>query len=124
MSGRIGVSCAAALLLAVAGCMPSFLALTAAPRQKHLVAAPVGTVAAMLETGLNEAGVSVLTKRINGEVRLAGQTETGKIFCLYVRPEKGEGGAQTAVVVRWDREADEAFWHSVVEMLTAATREE
>jgi hypothetical protein len=121
MAGRIGLACAGALLLTVAGCMSSFLGLTAAPRQQYAVAAPQSVVIGMLETGLGEAGVNVLTKRVDGVMRMAGQTKSGKVFCLYVKP--GEQGEQTVVVVRWDRDADEAFWKSVVEILKAAEAE-
>jgi hypothetical protein len=123
MAGRIGLACAGALLLTVAGCIPFLRDLTAAPRQSYAVAAPQSMVVGMIETGLGEAGVNVLTKRVDGVMRMAGQTKSGKVFCLYVKPDQGESGQQTLVTIRWDHDADEAFWKSVVAILKAAEAE-
>jgi hypothetical protein len=119
MSGRPGLLCAGALLLTLAGCFGgSFLGSGRLSGPKQVVAAPLGPTAELLEAGLNDRGVTVLTKRLDGEVRLAGQTKAGKVFCLDVKHEKGNK-EKTVVSVRWDREADGAFWNMVVEILTA-----
>jgi hypothetical protein len=112
--------CAAALLIA-AGCVThSFLAAPdGAARHRHVVAGSLAEVAAALEVGLNEAGVTVLVKRLDHEVRLAGQTRSGKIFCLYVKPDRTTEGDRTVVTVRWDTVPDEPFWQTVGNVLAS-----
>ena len=125
MSGRKGMVCAAALLFAAVGCMPqSFLALTGSDSHKQVVAGSVGKVAGILETGLTDAGIHVVVKRLDGEVRLAGQAKSGKVFCFDVKREKGEGGEKSAVTVRWGREPDEPLWQMVVDLLAAPAPDE
>jgi hypothetical protein len=118
--------CAGVVLLALGGCSPhSFLTLDSPPtRYKQVVPGRVDSVAAMLETGLQQDGIRVLSKRLDGEVRLAGQAQSGKIFCLDLKREQIEGAEKTAVTVRWDREADEQLWRTVVEILAVADQDE
>jgi hypothetical protein len=110
--------CAAALVCVVAGCVNnSFLApWSAAPRERWLVNEPFGTVAAVLDTGLRDNGIQLMSKHVPGEVRLAGQTKSGKVFCLYVKAAKDDR-EKAIVSLRWDREADAGFRRIVVELL-------
>jgi hypothetical protein len=111
------VSTGVLLLCAAIGCpLHSFLGSTGVLGEKSAVAAPYTEVAATLETGLNDKGISVLTKRLDGEIRLAGRTKSGEVFCLDVKRAKGE---KTVVSVRWDQKPDEQFWQTVVELLKA-----
>jgi hypothetical protein len=123
MSRCFGVVGAGALLLTVAGCaLDAFLVPTAGvagPQQ--VVAGSVAVVSAQLEEGLASAGVSVVTKRVATERRLAGITPSGKAFCLHLYEKNGAGGEKTLVRIRWGtRDTDEAFWRSVQAMLTTA----
>ena len=118
MSRSLGVTGAGVLLLAVAGCsLDSFLApFPGAPNRQQLVAGKLEQVAARLEEGLSDAGVSVLTKRVGPEMRLAGMTKSGKVFCLHLYAEKAGGADRTLVRVKWDREADGPFWELVCKL--------
>lgn len=123
MSRCLGVVGAGALLLAVSGCaLDAFLVPTAGvagPQQ--IVAGSVAVVSAQLEEGLANAGVSVMTKRVGTERRLAGITPSGKAFCLHLYEKNGAGGEKTLVRIRWGtRDTDAAFWRSVQAMLTTA----
>jgi hypothetical protein len=110
--------CAASLVCVVAGCVSqSFLApWGSAPTERWLVNEYYGSVGAALETGLTDQGIHVVPKRLADEVRLAGQTKSGKVFCLYIKPSKDDREKAT-VALRWDREADEVFRKMVVELL-------
>jgi hypothetical protein len=105
------------LLLASAGC--SLTPLLAPHPEQQVVADPIDRVATRIQDGLSEAGVPVLTKRVGGEVRLAGMTKSGKVFCLHLYAKKLEGAEKTLVRVQWDREADEPFWQTVLRISAA-----
>jgi hypothetical protein len=125
MSGRLAVLCAGLPLLAAVGCVqPAFWPLATATGPRQVVAAPHDKVAATLEAGLGEAGVTVLVKRLDGEVRLAGQTRSGKVFCLYVKRAKTAHGDETAVTAHWDCEPDEKLWGTVVDLLATCAAQE
>jgi hypothetical protein len=105
------------LLLASAGC--SLTPFLAPSPDQQVVSDSLERVAARIQDGLSEAGVPVLSKRVGTEVRLAGMTKSGKVFCLHLYAKKVEGADKTLVRVRWDREADEPFWQSVLRIMTA-----
>jgi hypothetical protein len=119
MSRYLGITSAAVLILAVIGCsLDSFLiAPTGLTGQKQVVAGSVAQVSAKLEEGFSEAGISVLTKQVGTEIRLAGQTKSGKIFCVHLYGEKVEGKDKTLVRVKWDRDADDEFWRMVLKLV-------
>jgi hypothetical protein len=121
MSRHLGMVCASTLLFALTGCSGgSFLTSAANPAgHKQVVAGSIDQVSTLLETGLSEAGVTVLTKRLNGEIRLAGMTKSEKVFCLYVKRQETDGGPKSAVTIRWDRQSDDPFWQNVVAILSA-----
>jgi hypothetical protein len=125
MSRRVGAVCAGLLLAAVAGCsFDSFLVPFGGPRLRHqVVAGPVGEVADRLEAALSEAGIPVLTKQHGRELRVAGMTKAGKVFCVHLSQENGEGEERTRITVQWDRDVDEEFWWKVVEPLALPTGE-
>ncbi|HZY85250.1 MAG TPA: hypothetical protein VFE78_10500 [Gemmataceae bacterium] len=122
MSRCLGAATAGVLLLAVAGCsLDSFLTpFPGTPDPRQVVAAPLAQVAARLEEGLSEAGVPVLTKPVGREMRLAGMTKSGKVFCLHLYAEKVAGADRTLVRVKWDRGADDPFWQMVLELAATA----
>jgi hypothetical protein len=112
--------CTTALLFAV-GCLQSFLVPGAGCKQ--VVPGPAASVAANLESGLSEAGIQVLSKSYPDEIRLAGKTKSGKVFCLYVRRPKTKD-AQSEVTIYWDHGEEPGFWQTVVGILTAPVRDE
>jgi hypothetical protein len=120
MSRRMGMVCAA-LLCATVGCVGNSLLAPwfAARGYKQVVAEPCNTVEVILETGLHERGIKVLTKRDRGEIRMAGQTKSGKVFCFYLTPQRTEKEDKTLVWLCWDRDADEQFQQTVIAILNA-----
>jgi hypothetical protein len=127
MSCRTVIFCAAALVCVAAGCVNnSFLAPGhSVQKERWLVNEPFTTSAAVLETGLRDACVknTLLSKRVQGEVRIAGQTKSGKVFCLYVRPAKNDL-EKAVVTLRWDREADPVFRKCVLDLLTPPAKDD
>ena len=108
-----------AIACAAAGCVPnSFLTpFGRAHGEKQVVNIPLGSVAAMLETGLNETGIHVFTKSYPDEIRVVGKTKADKVFCIYLTRDKESGGEKTLVSLYWDRDADAALWGTVVSIL-------
>ena len=119
MSRHVGVVCAGALLVAAAGCLPdrSLVGPGGPVGGVQVVAGSVTVVSAQLQTGLSDAGISVLSKRQGGVVRLVGMTRSGKVFSILLRGDRVQGGDQTTVALKWDREPDEEFWQTVVGLL-------
>jgi hypothetical protein len=121
MTRSLGLACAGVLLLAAAGCGPgAFLApFPFTSNRQQVVDDKMEQVSARLQAGLSDAGVAVLTKRVGPEMRLAGQTKSGKVFCLHLYAQKVDGADRTLVRVKWDREPDEAFWEQVLSLVAA-----
>jgi hypothetical protein len=119
MSHGTGFWCVGALVVA-SGCTPgSFLGSGGGPGgPRCVVVAPVSVVSAGLQEVLCDLGVVVLEKREDDAVILVGATQSRKLFTLRLRPETAESGVQTVVTIKWDREADEPFWRTVVQRLT------
>ena len=123
---RPGMVCAGLVLLAAVGCVnESFLAsFTPTTKYRQVVDGTPSVVANALEAGFGGVGITMFSKRHGEEVRLAGQTKSGEVFCVYVRPA-GEAGAKRSVVtVKWDRSPDEPLWTSMVQWLTTSAPEE
>jgi hypothetical protein len=125
MSRLVAMRCAV-LLFVAAGCVSrAFLTpLTEAPGYRQVVAGPPARVVSILEAGLGEAGTTVLVKREKGEARLVGQTRSGEVFCLYVRPDRTTAAERTVITVRWDQHPDGQLWATVGELLTEFTAPE
>ncbi len=118
MSRLPGMACAAAVVFAVAGCvLDSFPTPIGSGCPQKVVSGSLNQVSALLEDGLREAGVSVLTKRVGSEIRLAGMTASGQVFCIHLYGEKKSGAEKTLVRIKWDRAADEPFWQMVLRLV-------
>ena len=122
MSRCMGMVCAAALLLAAAGCSAgSFLASFASPGGKQqVVSGSVDQVSVKLQGALSNAGFAVTANRQGEDVRLVGRTKAGKKFALLLKQRKTETGESTAISVEWEQDADEQFWLTVLELLAAS----
>ena len=116
MAHRLGISCAGLLLIAVVGCSPdSFLVPFGRASEQQLVCpGSVIQVSTRLQEALAGAGVSVVTKYVEEDLRLAGVTKQGKVFCFHLRREKGAGADKTLIRLQWDKDADETFWRTIV----------
>ncbi len=120
MSLRMVMACAGALVCAAIGCAPnSFLSpFGRAPGQQRVVNIPLGSAAAMLETGLDDTGIHIFPKRIGDtEIRLFGKTKADKVFCIYLTRDKESSGDKTLVNLCWDRGGDDVLWGTVIGIL-------
>jgi hypothetical protein len=124
MTRRVGVVCAAALLLAAAGCsLGSFLvSATGSDGKQQVVAGSVDEVSARLQAALGHVGVAVMANRQGEDARLTGVTRSGKKFTLVLKRQKTEGVERTAIAVEWEKEADDQFWLAVVDLLATTAR--
>ena len=123
---RPGMVCAGLVLLAMVGCVnESFLTpFTATTKYRQVADGTPSVVANALEAGFGGVGITMFSKRHGEEVRLAGQTKSGDVFCVYVRPADEAGGKRSVVTVKWDRSPDEPLWASMVQWLTTSAPEE
>jgi hypothetical protein len=121
MSRSLGVVCAGILLPVLVGCVAnSFLDASGKPRYRQVADGTVPQVAAELEAGLREAGIVVVDKHVDGEIRIAGQSKSGATFCLDVKPERTGSGHKAVVCARWYwGETDDQLWQVVVDILKA-----
>ena len=124
MTRRVGVVCAAALLLSAAGCsLNSFLVSATGPDGKQqVVAGSVDEVSARLQASLSHVGVLVTASRQGEDVRLAGVTRKGKKFALVLKRQTTDNVERTAIAVEWEKEADDQFWFGVVDLLATTAR--
>jgi len=113
--------CAAALLCAAAGCSASsFLLSFVSPNGKQqVVSGSVDQVSAQLRGALSNTGFMVAMSRQDQDVRLSGKTKTGKTFVLVLKRQKTGSGDNTAISIEWEKDADEQFWLTVVELLAS-----
>ena len=121
MSRPLGIVCAAALLCAAAGCSASsFLLSFVSPNGKQqVVSGSVDQVSAQLRGALSNTGFMVAMSRQDQDVRLSGKTKTGKTFVLVLKRQKTGSGDNTAISIEWEKDADEQFWLTVVELLAS-----
>lgn len=120
MSRRLGIACAAALLVAVVGCSAGsfLLSWTGANGKQQILSGSVQEVADRLQVELGKIHVIVAVNPMdNGTVRLNGQTKSGQRFCLVLKRHATSHGEQTALTVEWEKDADEQFWASVLDLL-------
>jgi hypothetical protein len=107
------------MLAAAMGCTTdSFL--VAWPGQggkQQVVSGSVDQVSAKLRAALGNMGVNVTADQEGTNVRLTGATKSGKKFSLLLKQQYVGGGQRTAIVVDWEKDADEEFWLAVVQLM-------
>jgi len=122
MSRRLGSVFVAALLIAAAGCTAgSFLLSWAGTNGKQqIVSGSMDEVAAHLRASLGKLNIAVAVNPMDdGTIKLNGQTKSGRRFALVLNRHTTSRGEGTAVTVEWEKDADEQFWASVLELLVA-----
>jgi hypothetical protein len=118
MKVALALGCAAACLAAT-GCLDRVFLASSAEQAKYsrAVDAVPSQVELALQMALSEAGTLVLAKRQPNEVRLVGQTKSGEVICVRVRPVQVAGKSQSVVSVQWGRHPDEQLWQVITEAL-------
>ena len=120
MSRRLGMVCAAALLIAAAGCEAgSFLmSWVGSGGKRQVVSGSVNDVAARLQASLGKVNILVALNNMgDGTLKLSGQSKSGTRFHLVLKPQMTNRGESTAITVEWEKDADEEFWASVLDLL-------
>jgi hypothetical protein len=124
MSRRLGVVCAAALLIAAAGCSAGsfLLSFAGSGGKQQVVSGSVDDVSARLQASLKNVGILVTANQVGEDLRLQGETKSHKRFTLVLKRQQTLSGEGTAIAVEWEKDADEQFWLTVVEMLATPKR--
>lgn len=120
MSRRMGMVCAAALLFAAAGCSAgSFLLSWAGSGGKQqVVSGSIDDVAARLKASLGRVNIIVAVNPMDdGTIKLNGQTKSGQRFALVLKRQTTSRGENTAISIEWEKDADEQFWFTVLDLL-------
>lgn len=109
--GLVGVSCVAVFLV---GCAIDSFSLSALGTAKDdggpVVVGSVDVAAASTQKALGDMGLFVSMKRDGDTARLTSTTPGGKRFTLTLKARKTEHGDETQVSIKWEKEADDAFW--------------
>jgi hypothetical protein len=115
----MGMVYAASLLIVVSGCSASsfFLSYISSGGKSQVVSGSVDDVSAHLQAALNNVGITVAATPDGDDLRLAGVTKSGKRFVLLLKRQKTSSGENTAISIDWEKDADEEFWLSVVEIV-------
>lgn len=120
MSRRLGMVCAAALLIAAVGCSAGsfLLSWVGSGGKRQVVTGSVNDVAARLQASLGKIDIIVAVNPIeDGIVKLNGQTKSGQRFALVLKRQTTNRGESTAISIEWEKDADEEFWAIVLDML-------
>jgi hypothetical protein len=120
MSRRLGMMCAVALLFAAAGCSAGsfLLSWVGSGGKQQVVSGSVDEVAARLKASLNKVDIIVAINPMDdGTVKLNGQTKSGQRFALVLKRHMTSRGENTAITIEWEKDADEQFWATVLNLL-------
>jgi hypothetical protein len=112
--------CAAALLFAAAGCSAGsfLLSWVGSGGKEKVVSGSVDEVAARLQASLGKINILVAVNKMDEDtVKLNGQTKSGHRFALFLKRQKTSLSENTAISVEWEKDADEEFWATVLELV-------
>jgi hypothetical protein len=121
MSRCVGMLCAAALVGIAAGCSANsfLLSFIGSDGKQQVVSGSVDQVSTNLQAALSNVGIVATLNKQGDDVRLAGVTKSGKRFALVLKQKKTMSGDSTIISLEWEKDADEQFWATVLELLTA-----
>jgi len=120
MSRRLGMVCAAALLFTTAGCSGGsfLLSWVGSGGKRQVVSGSINDVAARLQASLGKADIIVAVNPMDKDtIKLNGQTKSGRRFALVLKRQTTSHGENTVVTVEWEKDADEEFWATVLDLL-------
>jgi len=75
-----------------------------------VVVGSLDVVTASTQNAMHDLGLFVSTSRDGNTARLTSTTPGGKRFTLLLRATKTDHGDETQVSIKWEKEADDAFW--------------
>jgi hypothetical protein len=120
MSRRTRMVCAAALLFAAAGCSAGsfLLSWVGSGGKQRVVTGSIDEVAARLKASLGNVNILVAVNPMDdGTIKLNGQTKAGQRFALVLKRQTTSHGENTAVSIEWEKDADDQFWFTVLDLL-------
>jgi|GEM_PF-7055868 hypothetical protein len=120
MLRRMETVCAAALLAAVVGCSAGsfLLSWVGSGGKRQVVSGSINDVAARLQASLGKLDIIVAVNPMDQDtIKLNGQTKSGQRFALVLKRQMTSHGESTAITVEWEKDADEEFWATVLELL-------
>jgi len=120
MSHRLKTMGVAALLMVAVGCSAGsfLLSWVGSGGKRQIVAGSINDVAAHLQASLGKLHIIVAVNPMDKDtIKLNGQTQSGQRFALVLKRQMTSRGESTAVTVEWEKDADEAFWATVLELL-------
>jgi hypothetical protein len=118
MSRYLGLGSVVALLCPLGCSHDGFLVSpNGATHSGIIVSGSVAHVSGALQDGLSDSGIVVLAKREGRTERLVGVTQSGKAFCIHLRPEATARTQHTEVSVEWGSDPDEQFWRTFTKIV-------
>ena len=116
--GWVGAGCACLCL--VAGCtLDAFTLPGFGGFDGVVVAGSLDDVATQTKQALDRLNIFISTGAPDkNTIRIAAQSHSGKRFVLTLKGRKTDHGDETQLSIRWDKDADDAFWAE----LTAAVQ--
>ena len=114
MARSRGLVVASCLCLFLGGCTLDSLSLSALGTAKGdggpVVAGSLDVVTASTQNAMRDMGLFVSTSRDGNTARLTSTTPGGKRFVLSLKSRKTDHGDETQVSIKWEKEADDAFF--------------
>ena len=122
--GLIGAACTCLFL--VAGCTLDSFSLAAFGTAKGdgpVVAGSLDAVAAASQKAMGEMNLFVSVRRDGETAKLTSTTPSGKRFTLVLKGRKTDHGDETQVNIKWEKDADQAFWLQLAAVVAAPKSE-
>ena len=116
--GLVGALCACLFFV---GCTLDSFSLSAFDTAKGdggpVVTGSLDVVAASTQKAMGDMGLFVSMNHEGEAIRLTSTTPDGKRFSLLLKGRKTDHGDETQVSIKWEKDADEAFWMQLAAVL-------